>query len=66
MIAPYYRRFELPWAPSEENERKFKRLISIFLIIVTVLAVVVWALPKVEVERMKPQELKEAVAKLIV
>jgi protein TonB len=66
MIAPFYRRFELPWAPSEENERKFKRLVSIFLIIVTVLAIVVAVIPKVEVEKLKPQELKERVAQLIV
>jgi periplasmic protein TonB len=66
MIAPFYRRFELPWAPSEENERKFKRLVSIFLLIVTVLAIIVAVIPKIEVERMKPQELKERVAQLIV
>jgi len=66
MIAPYYRRFELPWAQSEENERKFKRLISIFLIIVTVLAIIIAVIPKIEIEKLKPQELKERVAQLIV
>jgi protein TonB len=66
MIAPFYRRFELPWAPGEENERRFKRLVSIFLLIVTVLAIIVAVIPKIEVERMKPQELKERVAQLIV
>jgi periplasmic protein TonB len=66
MLAPYFRRFELPWAPSEESERKFKRLVTIFVIIVTVLAGILWAIPKIEVERFKPQELKERVAQLIV
>jgi TonB family protein len=66
MIAPYFRRFELPWAPREESERKFKRLLAIFLIIVTVIAIIIAVIPKIEVERMKPQELKERVAQLIV
>jgi TonB family protein len=65
-LAPYYRRFELPWAPSEENERKFKRLLAILLIIATLLALLVWALPKREVEKLKKEELKERVAQLIV
>jgi protein TonB len=66
MIAPYFRRFELPWAPSEENERKFKRLVSIFILIVTVLAIIVAVIPKIEIEKLKPQELKERVAQLII
>ncbi len=66
MLAPYFRRFELPWAPSEESERKFKRMVTIFVIIVTILACMLWAIPKIEVERFKPQELKERVAQLIV
>ena len=65
-LAPYYRRFELPWAPSEEAERRFKKQVTIALIIVTLLAALVWALPKREVERLKPSELKELTAKLIV
>jgi protein TonB len=66
IIAPYFRRFDLPWAPSEESERKFKRMVTIFVIIVTILAIILWAIPKIEVERFKPQELKERVAQLIV
>lgn len=66
MLAPYFRRFELPWAPSEESERKFKRMVTIFIIIVTILAAILWAIPKIEVVKLKPQELKERVAQLIV
>jgi protein TonB len=66
MLAPYFRRFELPWAPSEENERKFKRLVTIFIIIVTILAAILWAIPKIEIVKLKPAELKERVAQLIV
>ena len=44
-VAPYFRRFELPWAASEEAERKFKKLLRILLIVSTVLAIVIWLLP---------------------
>ena len=36
-LAPFYRRFELPWAREEESERKFKKLLRILLIIATLL-----------------------------
>jgi hypothetical protein len=44
-LAPYFRRFELPWAPGEESERRFKRLLRILLIIATLLAILIWLLP---------------------
>ncbi len=65
-LAPFYRRFELPWAASEETERRFKKLLRILLIITTLLAILIAVLPKRETERLKPQELKERVAQLIV
>jgi protein TonB len=65
-LAPFYRRFELPWAASEETERRFKKLLRILLIITTLLAILIAVLPERQAERMKPQELKERVAQLIV
>jgi TonB family protein len=65
-LAPFYRRFELPWEPSEERDRAFKKLLRILLIIATLLALLVWALPKRETEKLKREELKERVAQLIV
>ena len=35
MLAPFFRRFELPWSLEEESERKFKKLLRILLIIAT-------------------------------
>ena len=34
-IAPFFRRFELPWSLEEESERKFKKLLRILLIVAT-------------------------------
>jgi TonB family protein len=65
-LAPFYRRFELPWEPSEERDRAFKRLLRILLIIATLLALLIAVLPKRETEKLKKEELKERVAQLIV
>ena len=65
-LAPFYRRFELPWEPSEERDRAFKKLLRILLIIATLLAILIAVLPKRETEKMKREELKERVAQLIV
>ena len=65
-LAPFFRRFELPWSLEEESERKFKKLLRILLIIATLLAILIFLLPKRESARMKPEEVRERVAQLIV
>jgi TonB family protein len=65
-LVPYFRRFELPWAIGEESEARFKKLLRILLIIATLLAILIALLPKREAERIKPEELKERVAQLII
>jgi TonB family protein len=65
-LAPFFRRFELPWSLEEESERKFKKLLRILLIIATLLAILIFLLPRRPVERMKPEEVRERVAQLIV
>lgn len=65
-LAPYFRRFELPWGLGEESERKFVKLLRILLIIATVLAVLVYLLPQPERTRVKPEDLPERVVQLIV
>jgi protein TonB len=65
-LAPFFRRFELPWSLEEESERKFKKLLRILLIIATLLAILIFLLPRRVTERMKPEEVRERVAQLIV
>jgi TonB family protein len=65
-LAPFYRRFELPWGASEERDRAFKKLLRILLIIATLLAILIAVLPKRETEKLKKEELKERVAQLII
>lgn len=65
-LAPFFRRFELPWSLEEESERKFKKLLRILLIIATLFAILIVLLPKRQTERMKPEDVRERVAQLIV
>ena len=65
-LAPYFRRFELPWAPGEESERRFKRLLRILLIIATLLAILIWLLPMPQRAKPKVEDLPERVVQLIV
>ncbi len=65
-LAPYFRRFELPWAPSDEMERRFKRLLRILLIISTLLALLIWLLPMPKKPKASVEDLPERVVQLIV
>jgi periplasmic protein TonB len=65
-LAPYFRRFELPWGLGEESEQKFVRLLRILLIIATILAVLIYLLPQPERTKVKPEDLPERVVQLIV
>jgi protein TonB len=65
-LAPYFRRFELPWGLGEENEGRFVKLLRVALIITTILAVIIALLPERERKRMKPEDLPDRVVQLIV
>ena len=47
-LAPYDRRYELPWSPSEEMERRFRRILRNLLIALGVIAVIMPFLPRTE------------------
>ncbi len=39
-LAPYYRRYELPWSPSEEMERRFRTILRNLGIVFAIVAIV--------------------------
>jgi len=47
-LAPYYRRYELPWSPSEEMEQRFRRILRNLLIVLAIVAVIMPFLPRTE------------------
>jgi protein TonB len=47
-LAPYYRRYDLPWAPSEETERRFRVILRNLAIVFAIIAVIMPFLPRSE------------------
>jgi periplasmic protein TonB len=47
-LAPYYRRYELPWSPSEEMEQRFRRILRNLLIVLAIIAVIIPFLHRTE------------------
>jgi len=44
-LVPYYRRYDLPWSPSEETERRFRVILRNLGIAATIVAIVLFFLP---------------------
>jgi periplasmic protein TonB len=47
-LVPYYRRYELPWSPSEETERRFRVILRNLAIVFAIVAVILPFLPRHE------------------
>src|ERR1700761_2272271 len=47
-LVPYYRRYDLPWAPSEETERRFRVILRNLAIAFTIVAIILPFLPRTE------------------
>ena len=47
-LVPYYRRYDLPWSPSEETERRFRVILRNLGIAATIVAIILFFLPHTE------------------
>jgi protein TonB len=47
-LVPYYRRYDLPWAPSEETERRFRVILRNLAIVFSIVALIMPFLPRTE------------------
>ena len=65
-MSAYYRLYELPWSPSEENEELFRRILRGVLIVYAIFSLAIPFLPLMERDRTRQVELPERVVKLIV
>ncbi len=65
-LAPFFRSFELPWSRDEENERKFKKLLRVLIILATIVAIIVWLLPQPERPKYTAEDLPKREVQLIV
>jgi protein TonB len=64
-LAPYYRQYELPWSPTEDVERRFKKILRIVLAVFVVLSILVTVLPVPEQTRVKAPDIPDRVVKLL-
>jgi periplasmic protein TonB len=64
-LAPYYRRYELPWSPSEEMERRFRKILRNLVIVFAIVAVIIPFLPRQE-RVVNTESLPERVVQLVV
>jgi TonB family protein len=63
-LAPYYRRYDLPWSPSEEMERRFRIILRNTAIVFGIVAVLMPFLPRHE-RVVNTDSLPERVVKLV-
>src|SRR5271165_3493685 len=47
-LVPYYRRYDLPWSPSEDTERRFRVILRNLGIAATIVAIALFFLPQSE------------------
>jgi protein TonB len=63
-LPPYYRRYELPWSPSEEMERRFRAILRNLAIVFAIIAVIMPFLPRHRIV-VNTESLPERVVQLV-
>jgi protein TonB len=63
-LPPYFRRYELPWSPAEEMERRFRVILRNLVIALAIIAVIIWFLPHRAVVQ-NTESLPERVVQLV-
>jgi protein TonB len=63
-LPPYYRRYELPWSPSEEMERRFRAILRNLAIVFAIIAVIMPFLPRHKIV-VNTESLPERVVQLV-
>jgi TonB family protein len=64
-MGPYFRRYELPWSPSEDMERRFRTIFRSFAVVFVILAILVPFLPREEKVN-NTESLPERVVQLVI
>ncbi len=63
-LAPYFRRYELPWSPSEDMERRYRVILRNLVIAFAIIAVIIPFLPRRE-HVVNTESLPERVVQLV-
>jgi periplasmic protein TonB len=64
-LAPYYRLYDLPWSPTEEVERRFRKVVRNAFIIFAIFAILIPLLPVRERELSKAPDIPDRIVKLV-
>ncbi len=65
-LAPYFRVYELPWSPTEEIERRFRKILRFALIGFVLIAILVPFLPVEDKALRRPPDLPDRFVKLLI
>ena len=65
-LAPYYRLYDLPWSPTEEVERRFRKVLRNAFILFAILAMLIPLLPVPEKQLVKAPEIPDRIVKLVI
>jgi protein TonB len=65
VLAPFYRLYELPWSPTEEVERRFRKVVRNAFIVFAVFAILIPLLPMRERGQVKAPEIPDRIVKLV-
>src|ERR1041384_2363556 len=63
-LAPFYRLYDLPWSPTEEVERRFRKVVRNAFIIFAIFAILIPLLP-VREHAAKAPEIPDRIVKLV-
>ena len=64
VLPPYYRRYDLPWSPSEEMERRFRAILRNLAIVFAIFAIIMAFLPRHQIV-VNTESLPERVVQLV-
>ena len=65
VLAPFYRLYELPWSPTEEVERRFRKVVRNAFIVFAVFAILIPLLPMRERDQVRAPEIPDRIVKLV-
>jgi protein TonB len=65
VLAPYYRLYDLPWSPTEEVERRFRKVVRNAFIIFAIFAILIPLLPRPDRDLAKAPAIPDRIVKLV-
>jgi len=65
-LAPHYRLYELPWSPTEDVERRFRKVLRNAFIVFAIFAVIIPFLPVRDQTQIKAPDIPDRIVKLVI